>query len=465
MAHKEHLVDVCIVGGGAAGLSAAIEAAKAGSQVVVLEKLSSLFESSTAICHGFLSFAGTDLQQREKVVDSGITLYNEMLKAGRGFNDPEMVKIYVEDQLAAYYWLKEVGVEFLRLEVGSEMSVPRGHIVDPDQLIVALRDAVGREGGRILLNTKALEMACSTAGEVVGVKAMEEGEVLNFRTRQGVILASGGFGRNTQMLEEGVRGLSKAIPIAGVGHTGEGVKMAVKLGAKLVNTAIMKPSFMLHPSYRLNPDPRNQPVSLFYYRGGIIVNKEGRRFVNEASSYKIIGRASLNQTNATGYVIFDRKVAESCPASEHPLFNFPRVRHLCVEADTIKDLALEIGVNLNNLQDTVQRYNAGVEGGSDPEFGRATLSGGFGRPVKIDTPPFYAFETTGMLSGTYDAGLQVDTSMHVLGPEGAVIPRLYAAGEIVGGFFGEGYMSGTALAKAVITGRIAGKNVSRMGRL
>ncbi len=129
-----------------------------------------------------------------------------------------------------------------------------------------------------------------------------------------------------------------------------------------------------------------------------------------------------------------------------------------VQAATIEELATKIAVPPRTLRETVDRYNRQIDGGGDADFGRETLMGGTGKPVEIDTPPFYAFASKGAFPGTY-GGIFLDEEMHVLKRDG-IIPGLYAAGEIAGGFHGASYMTGTAVGKAVIFGRIAGRNVA-----
>ena len=174
---------------------------------------------------------------------------------------------------------------------------------------------------------------------------------------------------------------------------------------------------------------------------------------------------TLDQPDAIGYQIIDQKIYEQQvelarkTSADFPQGLYAAKIRLLVKGGTIEELAHKIGMPAGVLEETVRMYNSYVDGGKDLEFGRATLAGNFGRPVKLDSPPFYSIETRAHFLSTY-AGLAVDKDMHVLTRSGN-IPGLYAAGEVVGGFHGAAYHSGTALGKALIFGRIAGRNAAR----
>jgi fumarate reductase flavoprotein subunit len=237
--------------------------------------------------------------------------------------------------------------------------------------------------------------------------------------------------------------------------------MAEKLGAYLVDMEYVKPTFGISAT-----GASNVTFLVMFYNGAVIVNKDGKRFIDESSSYKDIGKAALDQPDSMGYQIFDHKLYETGLKKakgmrpEKAMFGLDETRiKLLVKGDTIQELASNIAVPPEALQKTIDKYNVDAHTGKDLDFGRTALAGKTGRIVKIDMPPFYAYASKGMLPGTY-GGIVVDEEMCVLNRKGK-IAGLYAAGEIVGGFHGASYMTGTAAGKALIFGRIAGRNAAK----
>jgi len=277
---------------------------------------------------------------------------------------------------------------------------------------------------------------------------------MSVKARKGVVLATGGFARNPEMLEAIAPGLSKVTIIVGTGHAGDGHRMAEELGAYFKDSKYVKPTFGIHATSK-----SNATLALLFYSGGILVNKKGERFIDESTGYKDIGKAALGQSGGIGFQIFDQNIYANLMAKGNLAgVRRERIAALSVEAETIEELASQIGVPPEALKETVDKYNNYVDGGKDLDFRRTTKVGGIGNIIRIDTPPFYAYESKGMLPGTY-AGIAVDEDMRVVSTRGE-IRGLYAAGELVGGFHGAGYMTGTALAKAIIFGRIAGRNAA-----
>jgi fumarate reductase flavoprotein subunit len=227
----------------------------------------------------------------------------------------------------------------------------------------------------------------------------------------------------------------------------------------------VKPSYELHTS-----GDSAAEICLVFYLGAIIVNRHGRRFVNESIPYKDIGMASLDQPDGVGVMIFDQKIfdkaventrkASSVIPSENVVSGLDPARiRLLEKADTIEELADRIQLPREVLRDTVERYNAGVSAGADTEFGHRHLSATIGELARIETPPFYAYEAKSHFISTY-AGLAVDDSMRVLTSAGR-IPGLFAAGEAIGGFHGVSYHSGAAVGQALVFGRLAGRNAAQ----
>lgn len=451
--------DVVIVGAGGAGLAASVEVINAGAEAIVLEKQPRIWDSSTAISAGGFAFAGTDLQEKLGIKDSNELFFKDIMTVGKQKNDPELVQTYIDHQLDSYYWLKKLGVRWSEIvSVVGGMSVPRAHATDPLDMVRTLYRTARKQGALILFQAPVTGLLTGDDGRVVGVNLQERtGGTSRIKARKGVVLASGGFARCSRRLSTLDPKFATVIATSGPGHTGDGLEMAEALGALVKDMENVKPSFELHINGTTSED-----IALLYLSGGIIVNKKGERYVNESISYKDTGMFTLDQPDAKGYQIIDQKIYErqvrlAKKSSDDITMGLDAAKiRLLVKGNSVEELARKIGVPPDALRNTIDRYNNYVDGGRDMEFGRTTLAGNFGRPVKLDTPPFYSFETRAHFLSTY-AGLVVDKNMRVLSP-GGPIRGLFAAGEIVGGFHGAGYHSGTALGKAIIFGRLAGRN-------
>ena len=458
--------DVVIAGAGGAGLAAAIEAAASGARTVVFEKQGKIWESSTAINVGMVAFAGTDVQERLGIEDSSERLYEDLLAVGDNKNDPSLVRAYTDNQLDTYHWLKDIGVRWAEVTTAAAgMSRPRGHFSDPLDMVRILKRQAEQRGAIVLFHSAVTELITDHQQRVIGVQVRDRVNETRVRARRGVVLATGGFARSPDRLAAIDGRFVGLAATTGVGHTGDALRMAEPLGAYFRDMEYVKPSYELH----VTGDSAAE-ICLVFYLGAIIVNRHGRRFVNESIPYKDLGMASLDQPDGVGVMIFDRKIfdqaaentrkAATTIPSENVVSGLDAGRmRLLVQADTIEELADRIHVPREVLKDTVERYNDDVAGGADTEFGRSHLSASIGSPVKIETPPFYAYEAKSHFLATY-AGLAVDAGTRVLTHAGH-IPGLYAAGEAIGGFHGASYHSGAAVGQALIFGRIAGRNAAQ----
>ena len=444
--------DILVVGAGGAGFAAALEAANKGAKVIILEKLGYIGGSST-ICGGALSFAGTDVQAANNIKDSNELFYEDLMKVGENINVPELVKAYIDNQLETYNWLKDLGVESKSVSASSGMSVPRAHYYPPSDLLKVLNTAGSDKGVKLILNTAAHKLAVDPkTGAVKGIFAVQGKKNIAYGAKKAVILTSGGFSLNKELLAKFVPPMAKAKAIVGLGSDGDGLKMAWACGADIQDMPYIKATF----GFNLTPKTIANDFALVFYHGAIIVNKQGKRFVNESLSYKLVGDAALVQTDAVGYQIFDQPIADSTAKDKLAAVENLIKRGDVLSAPSLAELAKLIGIDSTALEATVKEYNENVAKGEDPQFGRASLTSGYGKPVQIKTGPFYAFPSTAVILGTY-GGILINGKAQVLDVHGDPIPGLYAAGEITGGVHGAAYMTGTAFGKALIFGRIAAK--------
>ncbi len=450
-------VDVVIAGAGGAGLEAAIESAAAGATTMVFEKQPRLLESSTAIAVGRISFSGTPQQRNCGVEDSCELFYADIVETGKHRNVPALVEAYIAHQLDTYRQLTSLGIKWSpTVSAMAGMSVPRGHLTDPIDLVRGLKRELDARGVPVLFQTPVTDLVTDADGAVIGVTIQQRnGATVRIRTRRGVVLASGGFARNPERLRAIEPRFGEVVATSGAGHAGDALRMAEALRADTADIEFVQPSFELHATGGTADD-----IVLLYYQGGIIVNAYGERFVDESISYKDIAGACLDEPGQMGYQVFDSRVFDKAVAAQaaagqgSPMTLDASKIRLLVKGATIEALADRAGVPPARLRGTVDRYNRFVDAGVDQDFGRQALAGNYGKPQRLDKPPFYAFATIGHLLATY-GGIAVDAGMRVL-REGCPIPGLYAAGEAVGGFHGASYHSGTGLGKALVFGRIAG---------
>lgn len=450
--------DVVVVGAGLAGHCAALSAAEGGAEVLLLEKQART-GGSTVLSGGFFALAGTPLQEAAGLDDDGAKLLRDLRATGGPDTDDGLLAAYAGGQPEFYAWLTRCGAGFTALELSAGQSVPRSHRCDPAQLIDELSRRLHKTGSATtVLNADARRLLRhSNDGPVAGVEVHDRsGRAHRVLARGGVVLASGGFSRSEDLMRRFAPGQAGALRIGGEGNVGDGLRMAWRLGAAFRDMGHVKGTFGTHPS----TGTERHKILLAFYVGAIVVNKDGRRFVDESDSYKIIGDACLRQPDRVGFQIFDRTVMDRSDRGV-PLFDFePALEEgLLLQADSLADLARRIEVPVSAFLDTVSRYNAGVDAGIDGEFGRRGLCNSTGQMVRIDQPPFYAYPSTSVVLATY-CGLTIMPDAEVQDIEGQGIEGLYAAGELTGGFHGHSYMTGASLGKAAFFGRVAGQQAA-----
>jgi fumarate reductase flavoprotein subunit len=451
--------DVVVVGAGLAGHFAAIEAARAGAECLLLEKQDDV-GGSTALSEGFFALCQTDEQRAAGVDDSPELLLEDLWAISGHHADQALLSAYVDEQRAMYSWLTAHGVTFSQPMLSGGQSVPRSHRTDPAALLAVLGEQARQLGVATLRPARALRLRRNTPrGTVVGCAALIRNREVEVTARRGVVLATGGFSLSSELLDVFAPRQHDALPIGGAGNVGDGLRMAWELGADLRDMGFIKGTFGTHPR---GTTTRSHALLLAFYKGAVVVNTAGRRFIDESLSYKDIGDACLLQPDRLGVQVFDATTAERCNTGI-PLFDLgePRRRGLLIQSDSLDELAGASGVDQAGLEATVERYNADVRAhGKDTAFGRAGLVNGVGELTEICTPPFYAYPSTTTLLATY-CGLRITADAQVVNVWGELIPGLYAAGEVTGGFHGAAYMTGSALGKAAAFGRIAGRSAGR----
>ena len=435
-------VDAIVVGGGLAGLAATQRLAANGLSVILVEKRHRLGGSS-ALSGGWFALSGTALQRRAGVRDSAELFVADMVETGGGFADEAVQQRLVERQAHAVAAIERAAAWTDELKVSAGMTVPRAHLIRIRDLLGFLEHEAVTSGAEILLSHAADELVWD-GSRVTGIRSASG----DLHARAGVILTSGGFSRSRELLDLFVPDQAAAMPYGGVGNTGDGLRMAWMLGAGLADIGHVSGTYGQHAD---TTDDEHELLTANYL-GAILVNSRGERFTDESESYKVLGSAVLGQPWHLAYQVFDSAVrALSRPGV--PLSDIDRIEELghLVSAPTIAALETTLGIPAGQLDRTVRQYNESVRGRQADGFGRTGLVNGVGTLVPVEAAPFYAYPAVTAMTSTY-GGLSVAPDTSVTRIDGTRIDGLSAAGEVVGGFHGASYMTGTALTKALVFG-------------
>ncbi|MCC8068094.1 MAG: FAD-dependent oxidoreductase, partial [Clostridiales bacterium] len=449
--------DVVVIGSGAAGMSAAIEAAEAGSSVVVLEKLARTGGSSR-LSSAMLVAGGTELQEAAGIEDTVEALKEYWVERGEGNIDEEMTDYVAENVNDALDWLMDMGVDYengLILYSGTA-DVARAHMPleggrNMMDAMVAKAESLGVE---IYLETPAVSLIQDEDGAVVGVMAEQNGATVTANAKA-VVVATGGYGWNSDLIAEYSPNAEGAWSVSSTGSTGDGLLMAMDIGADTVFKGGFIGWKVASPSYG-HTTSEGAPI---YGTPNLIVNENGERFCDESEDYPFMYNDMLADGSDLFYFIFAGESDETTDLENNVSDTVANLElaveaGICYKADTIEELAEVAG--LDGLVDAVENFNSAIDAGTDEEFGRDTSG-----MTKYENGPFYAIQSMRATLGTF-GGLNTNITGEVVDTEGNDIPGLYAAGEVANGeFFPEIYpASGSSLSMCVVLGREAGKSAA-----
>lgn len=438
-------VDVVVVGSGGAGLSAAVEAKEAGKSVIILEQMP-IIGGNTNRATGGINAAETTIQEEAGITDSKQTFYDDTLKGGHNINDPELLQTLVDNAPEAIYWLNDMGAGISRVTLSGGATNPRIHTpADGSPIGPVVVDVLSKKLKEldvdILLNTKAVKLI-EQDGVVVGVEAVDKNDNPFKVNAKAVILATGGFGANSEMVEQYRPELKGFSTTNHAGATGSGIVMAQEVGADLMQVE----EIQIHPT----TDPKSGYLFTEGLRGdgAILVNKEGKRFTNELLTRDVVSQNILKQTDKIAYLIVNQEMAEENASLAGYIED-----GYATKGEDLASLANELGIDATTLETTLNTYTQYVKNGKDEEFGREHLT------QTLEKGSYYAIPVTPGIHHTM-GGVKIDTQTHVMNTEGKAISGLYAAGELTGGVHGGNRIGGNAVADIIVFGRIAGQTAA-----
>ena len=494
----EETVDVVVVGAGGAGMTAAITATDAGKKVIVVES-QPIAGGNSVRSTGGMNAAKTPYQDKnefkeaagvektlataaEKFADNAtITALAATVKSqwdayqanpqgyfdspelmaldtmigGKGKNDPELVKILTQNSAGAIEWLASIGAELKSVGAAGGASVKRIHRpVDENgktaavgaYIVPILEKNVHDAGVEVITDTTAKKLLTEN-GKVVGVEAEgKDGNKVVIHAKS-VIMATGGFGANHEMVEKYKPELKGFATTNADGAQGQGIDMATAVGAATVDMD----QIQIHPTVHIDEDGNAHLITEGVRGdGAILVNKEGKRFFDEVQTRDKVSAAEIQQTDGEAWLILDQKMVDGAAVYQGYVNS-----GYAKTGKTIEELAKNINVDPATLAETMKNWAEIYANKVDPEFGRTSFSA----ENALDQAPYYAILVKPGIHHTM-GGLKINTNTEVLNEKGEVISGLFAAGEVTGGIHGANRLGGTAVTDIIVFGQIAGENAA-----
>lgn len=463
--HWDEVTDVVVIGSGFAGLSAAIEAHEAGASVIVLEKMKAVGGNSI-ISDGGIAAPGTNLQKKHGIHDSTDLMYQDMLKAGLGLNDPELVRVLVDQAKDAFEWsIDYLGVEYLdRVDVFGGHSVPRCYTaknVSGATIIKKQIEKMNELNIKVRFKSYSKNLIYGLDGKICGVvvrddydyKNPEKGRGIHVKAKKAVILASGGFGSDIAFRKAQDPRLNEKIDTTNKPFTtAEVIKQAIIAGAMPVQLSHIQLGPWASPDEKGYGDgPQFSEYIVFQY--GVMIDPDtGGRFVNELSDRKTLSDKLLSMGHPC-IGLADVKAVENSGWNIDRSMKKKVVRKF----NTLEELASFYEIPYQNLEETVKRFNKSFEESVDQSFGKPLME----MAAPIVHPPYYGIRLLPKVHFTM-GGIKMNTEAQVIDLEGNIIKGLYAAGEVTGGIHGASRLGSCSITDCLVFGRIAGKNAANI---
>ena len=450
--------DVVVIGAGGAGFSAAITARNAGANVVLLEKMPAVGGNSL-ISGAEMNVAKNWVQPKLGINDDSPELHaQDTFKGGDGKGDMKVINVMTHQALDAAKWCRDyLGVRFeddnLFFFGGHSRKralIPVGHT--GTEFIAKFQAKADELGIPVITNMKAEELIKNKDGRVVGVKATMDGSEYTFNAKGGVVLATGGFGANPEMVKKYNPKIDERFKTTDApGSTGEALYMAERAGAELVNMGYIQ-------TYPIC-DPLSGAIELIAdarFDGAIMLNQEGKRFVEELQRRDVLSEAILNQTGQYCWVLWNDNIGKisntvKAHANEYEAFTKQGIMTTC---DDLKCIADFTKIPFDQLRKTVKRVSDMAGKGNDKDFNhRAGL-------MDMQQGKYYVIKAVPSTHHTM-GGVRINEKAEALTAEGKVIPGLWAAGEVTGVTHGTNRLGGNAYTDIIVFGRIAGEAAAK----
>ncbi|MBP1046068.1 flavocytochrome c [Enterococcus sp. BWM-S5] len=434
--------DIIIVGAGGAGMTAAIEAKEKGMNPVIFEKMP-VAGGNTLKSSSGMNASETTFQKEEGIEDSNDKFYEETLEGGHGTNDKELLRYFVDNSAAAIDWLDSIDIKLNNLTITGGMSEKRTHRPEDgsaigEYLVDGLFQNVKKNDIPLFVNADVTKIN-EKDGTVTGVSVTFNDETTKDITSKAVIVTTGGYGANSDIIEKYRPDLKGYVTTNQSGSTGDGIKMIEEVGG----TTVDMDQIQIHPT--VQQDKGVLIGEVVRGEGGILVSQEGTRFVNELDTRDKVSAAITALPEKSAYLIFDSGVKERAKAIE-----FYEQQGYVVEGKSIEALAEELDMPAENLEETLKTWNASVEAQDDTEFSRTT-----GMDNDLSKAPYYAIKIAPGIHYTM-GGVKINKETQVLDKDGKAITGLYAAGEVTGGLHGENRIGGNSVGEIIVFGRQAG---------
>lgn len=441
--------DVLVVGAGAAGTSAALQAASTGAHTILIDK-AAWQSGSSSLAIGTLYGAGTQLQKAQGIDDTPDALLAYFMTRGGDKLDPAMQKFCAEHFGETIDWLQTLGVPFKEeVSLKGSDTVPRGHNIDDrdEVALAAVTQAAKNAGVQFVFNTEADSLIVGDDGTVEGVMALEGHRNLIEYQAKRTILATGGFCRNDEMIAEYCPDYKGVYTEVGPGCTGEGLQMGLDIGA----------AYLGHGGTNgILACPVEAGQSKLIDKKALWVNSDGKRFVNEDGQTHDVYYTVAHFPDQAFYAVYDQAMVDALDDKLAAAFQMGLDKGYFAKGDTVAEAADKLKVDGAAAQKQLEAYNALAKAGNDTEYGKKA-----GNLVVLDKAPYYVL-TMGVCTHGSFGGYHVNTDFEVLDEEEQVIPGLYAVGEVsCGSFIYDDYPAGgCGLNYAYTSGRFAGQNAA-----
>jgi fumarate reductase flavoprotein subunit len=445
-------VDIVIIGAGGAGMAAGITAAQEGKSVIIVEK-APMVGGNTSRATGGMNAAGSHYQEEAGIEDSVELFVEDTIKGGHGLNNPDLVQVMAENSADAIVWLDSIGAELSNVGKAGGASVNRAHRpVDENgkilsvgtYLVTKLEEACIDNGVEILLETQATEIVMED-GVAVGIIA--NSPTVNYTINAGaVIVASGGFGGNLEMVAELKPELEGYVSTNAPTLTGDGIKMAEAVGAATVDME----QIQIHPTVV----QANGALITESLRGdgAILLNAEGKRFIDETQTRDVVSANVIAQTDSYAWLIVNQAMFDDSTVVQKYVD-----QEYLIAAEDVAALAELIGADEAVIQESLDAWNTAIETQNDAECGREGLDT---IAYNVSEGSYYAVKIAPGIHHTM-GGIMINTNAEVIDTEGNVIPGLYAAGEVTGGVHGGNRLGANAVTDIIVYGRIAAQQAAQ----